>query len=136
MHRTRRKLTFALIVLAIAITVFAGDKKQREWIPATVVSISKQAEPEKTRPQNLSIQGDGTVNARFEYSVETHDAVYVLEVVSAAAPGSSRWPAPRQPKMETGDKVEIAIKNKQVWLLDTAGKEILCTVVKKVAKPE
>ena len=125
----------ALISLALAIATFAGAKKQRDWIPGTLLSVSKDAETAITSATRAISQAEDIVNRRLQYTVDTPGATYVLKVFNPTPPGSStRLPPPQVPDIRVGDKVEIAVKKNEAWLLDTAGKEHLCTVLKRIEK--
>ena len=125
----------ALISLAFAIATFAGGKKQRDWITGTLLSVSKDPETAITSATRAISQAEDIVNRRLQYTVDTAGATYVLKVFNPTPPGSStRLPPPQVPDIRVGDKVEIAVKKNEAWLLDTAGKEHLCTVLKRIEK--
>src|SRR5882724_9637262 len=116
----------ALAWFAFASAGFAGDKKQRDWCPATVVQVSKDSEGAKASATKVISQADDTVNLRLQYTLDTAEAIYVLKVFNPTPPGSStRLPPRPAPKVKAGDQVEIAVKKNDAWLLDSAGKEHL-----------
>lgn len=125
----------ASISLILTIAASAGDKKQREWISGTLLAESKDAAGPRTAASRVISQAQDSVSIQRQYTVQTSDAIYTLKLFDPTPPGSStRLPPPPAPKVQAGDAVKIAVKKNEVWLLDTAGKEHLCTIVNKVER--
>jgi hypothetical protein len=104
----------------------SGAKRDRAWVPATVVDFSRDKVSTGASATNDSY-GNTTIQEHYDdleqFVIETADRVYVVSDEIQRVGGTVSFRLRKGSRLTAGSAVKIAIEKQTAYILDEKGKE-------------